>query len=234
MTALPRSREQPAGQSPEGRARLRFAAFLLVAILGLALLAFFGGFAVFAASVARQAAPADPHAEGIVVLTGGAERIASAIRLLAEGRANRLLISGVNPAVDARALAAIMGSDKKRYLACCIDLDHDAKDTAGNAWFTGQWADRRGYGSLIVVTSDYHMPRSLAELSDAMPGTRLVPYPVVEAGEGALAGRSRNLRLLMSEYVKFLGVRLRQFLRLPGPHPVETVSAAGSLRSPPQ
>jgi uncharacterized SAM-binding protein YcdF (DUF218 family) len=53
------------------------------------------GFVLFASVVTRMPAENNPHADGIVVLTGEGRRIAEGARLLDEGRAQRMLISGV-------------------------------------------------------------------------------------------------------------------------------------------
>ena len=181
------------------------------------------GFVGFARTVTGTLPPADPRAEGIVVLTGGAARIDGALQLLAEGRADRLLISGVNPAVTRETLASMIDSDLRKVLACCVDLDH-ARDTIENAALTRRWAHSLGYSSLIVVTSDYHMPRSMAELGEAMPNTRLIPYPVSNP-ELHLADWWRNAQvfgLLAREYGKYLLVETRNML--PGLNPVRAAN----------
>src|SRR5262249_22677598 len=101
-----------------------------------------------------------------------------AIELLAAGRGRRLLISGVHRATSAAEIARI----NPRYeglVSCCVDLDHSAINTVGNAVETRRWVRDRGFTSLIVVTSAYHMPRTMAELEKQMPDTQLVPFPVV-------------------------------------------------------
>jgi hypothetical protein len=103
---------------------------MVVCLAGISLLV---GFVDFAEDVADAEPPADPRAEGIVVLTGGTARIDGALQLLAEGRANRLLISGVNPAVTRQALASTVSDGLRWVLDCCVDLDHQAQDTIGNA-----------------------------------------------------------------------------------------------------
>jgi uncharacterized SAM-binding protein YcdF (DUF218 family) len=122
--------------------------------------------------------PADPRAEGIVVLTGDSARIESGLELLVEGRGSRLLISGVNPAVNEKTLADAFGAAFGVALACCVDLDHAALDTVGNAVETRKWAERQHFTSLLVVTSNYHMQRSMAELADAMPDIKLLAVPI--------------------------------------------------------
>ena len=137
---------------------------LLLALAGAVVVGLAVGFVAFADMVAKAAPPADPHADGIVVLTGDTARIDAALALLAEGRAERLLISGVNPTVSRDTIAALVGAELRPALDCCVDIDH-ARDTIENASSTGAWAADQAFSSLIVVTSGYHMPRSLAELS---------------------------------------------------------------------
>ncbi|HET7714062.1 MAG TPA: YdcF family protein [Bauldia sp.] len=197
---------------------------LVLALAGAAVVGLGVGFLAFADMVAKAVPPADPRAEGIVVLTGGTARINGALALLAEGRAERLLISGVNPAVGREAIAEMVPSELRPTLDCCVDLDH-ARDTIENASSTGEWTSRQGFSSLIVVTSDYHMPRSMAELRDAMPAVRLIAFPV--------ATPDLDLRrwwrdpeafsLLLREYGKYLAAETR--LLLPSSR---TAIAAGS------
>jgi uncharacterized SAM-binding protein YcdF (DUF218 family) len=187
---------------------------VLLGLMALALLALGAGFAAFANSVANAVPPSDPRADGIVVLTGGAARLDEALQLLADGHGERLLISGVNPRVKRNTLAATIGGDLTAVFACCTDLDHRALDTIGNAAEAARWADAQDFSSLIVVTSAYHMPRSMVELSGAMPGVRLVPYPVRNP-DLHLADWWRDraaFSLLAREYGKFLAAEARQAL----------------------
>ncbi len=183
--------------------RLARAAILLAGLGGFALAA---GFIAFASSIAGARPPADVRAEGIVVLTGGGGRIDSALHLLAEGRAQRLLISGVNPSVDLHMLADTVDKDLEVALACCVDLGRHARDTIGNAAEARDWVKKRGYTSLIVVTSDYHMPRSMAELAEALPKVKLIPYPVSnpDLHLGEWWSNASAFALLVREYGKYL------------------------------
>jgi uncharacterized SAM-binding protein YcdF (DUF218 family) len=190
---------------------------ILAGVLAVAILAFVVGFLGFAREVVDAKPPMDPRADGIVALTGGAARIDGALQLLAEGRAGRLLISGVNPSVTPDILAKTVASDGKNAMGCCVDLGHDARDTIGNAAETRSWATDKGYASLIVVTSDYHMARSMAELETVMPATRLIAYPVSNP-ELHLArwwSDPDAFGLLMREYVKYLWTKARLAIAAP-------------------
>jgi uncharacterized SAM-binding protein YcdF (DUF218 family) len=173
---------------------------VVVVLLGLA-----AGFVAFARTVAGYLpGGVAPRADGIVVLTGGAQRLLAGVRLLKEGRAARLLISGVNTQTSRQDLRRLSGLSE-RVFASRVDIDY-AKTTVDNAEETAAWAMAKGYRKLIVVTSSYHMPRSLTELSRAMPHVALVPYPVVPSR--LKAGRwwtdGFTVRVLLDEYAKLL------------------------------
>lgn len=163
------------------------------------------GFAVFATGVERtQRDPAD-SADGIVVLTGGKARIAEAMRLLSQGKARRVLITGVHRTTTKEELKEL-AREGNQLFTCCVDIDHEARNTIDNASETREWVAQKGYDSLIVVTSNYHMPRALAELGRAMPGITLVPYSVVDNNvrlDRWWAYRGTT-KLLLSEYLKYL------------------------------
>lgn len=172
-----------------------------------------GGFFGFVGLVTGYRTPSPLAADGIVVLTGGAERITGAVELMAAGKARRLLISGVHPDTTATRLGRLVEAEPQ-LMACCVDLDRRAANTIGNALETAKWAHRNGFRSLIVVTSAYHMPRSMLELSHAMPGTRLIPYPVARAGLTAATWQDdrATVLLLLQEYLKYTATRLRMSL----------------------
>ncbi len=202
-----------AGKGRRGRgARLRRA--LVPAVLTAPVILLVGGFVVFADRIISTRPPADPRADAIVVLTGGAQRIDGALNLIAEKRAKRLLISGVNRDVSHNDLSRVVSRNLRDDLACCVDLGKEALDTIGNAAETRHWAAERGFSSLIVVTSDYHMPRSMTELAGAMPDVDLIPYPVASP-HLSFAGWWHDpgaFGLLAREYGKFLVANARQML----------------------
>jgi uncharacterized SAM-binding protein YcdF (DUF218 family) len=178
-------------------------AFVLMLALGAAALAF--GFVLFAVFVTRDDATGWDKADGIVVLTGGDNRIETGAKLMAEGRAKRMLISGVNRKVSREEMQHLLGIDKQIF-NCCVDLGYEALDTVGNADETRTWAISNGYTKLIIVTSRYHMPRSLAELALVMPRVTLLPYAVTprKFPEAAWWLHPATTRVLLSEYLKFL------------------------------
>lgn len=163
------------------------------------------GFLMFANATTRPAGEAMPRAAAIVVLTGGAQRIGVAGRLLHKRQAGRLLISGVNRVVSRAELRRLLGIDAALF-ACCVDIDYAAQNTRGNAIETRKWVNKHEFDSLIVVTSSYHMPRSLTELGHLLPAVDLVAYPVVpnRLRDAPWWLDRENVLLLGAEYLKFL------------------------------
>ncbi len=189
------------------RRRIKSVAVRL-AVLGASALVL--GFPVFLWLLPNQEIVLDRNADGIVVLTGGTSRVTDALELLAAGRGKRLLITGVNPGTTTADIARqVTGYD--RFLGCCVDLDYSAINTLGNAVETRRWAIDRGFRSLIIVTSAYHMPRALAEISHQLPDVTLVPFPVVSDRLRVEPWWSNGTttRLVLSEYIKYLFAHVR-------------------------
>ena len=168
------------------------------------------GFAWFLSQVSSAEMKPSQNADGIVVLTGGSSRVSDAMELLAAGYGKRLLISGVHPTNGFNDIQRSL-PDSQRLLACCVDLDRSAVNTRSNATETRRWAVERGFQSLIVVTSNYHMPRAIVELSSAMPEIKLIPFSVIgdKWRDEPWWTSGAALRLLLSEYAKFLFAELR-------------------------
>lgn len=159
---------------PERKSRPRILSAVLAAIIVVAVM----DLLAFRARVERLTPPKQVAADGIVVLTGGSGmRIAEGLRLLEAGHGTRLLISGVNPSIGMDEVSARVGGAPDLF-ACCVDLGYRAESTLGNGGEAADWARANGFQRLAIVTSDYHMPRTLLVLGDAMPGRTLVAVPV--------------------------------------------------------
>ncbi len=169
------------------------AIWLLVRIPIYLMVAWMLGFGWFWSRLPDNTENAD-SADAIVVLTGDAGRIEAGLTLMREGKAKRMLISGVNPSVP---VVDLSGNDPEttELFACCIDLGREAENTVGNARETAAWVAAHDFSRVAIITSDYHTPRSMVLLKRAMPDQTLIPVPVSTEPE---------LYSLMTEYNKYL------------------------------
>ncbi len=182
----------------------RWIGFLIATAGVVCVLLLGGGFVWFERHVPRHEIKLDRKADGIVVLTGAASRIPDAIELLAAQRGKRLLITGVYHSTSSREIARLTPL-YSRYFACCIDIDRSALNTFGNAFETKRWTRHYDFKSLIVVTSNWHMPRTMAEIEHQLPDVELISYPVVAEKKAEPWWSNPNTtRLLLTEYLKYL------------------------------
>lgn len=199
--------------------RWKIHAAVLSGVLALLSVAYLIGLSIFIADIPRSPPSPVPQVDGIVVLTGGPERIQQSVSLLTAGSGTRLLISGVDQGVSLDDIRSLERVDSPLF-DCCIDIGRIAKDTIGNATETAAWAHQNGYGSLLVVTSAYHLPRATQELRYTMPNLTLQGFPVHQASVHLDRWYlyPGSARLLIAEYTKYLLtlVRLR-WLEKPTP-----------------
>jgi uncharacterized SAM-binding protein YcdF (DUF218 family) len=176
---------------------------VFLAVIFLALLGYGLSFVLFVSNL--PVAPAIlPKADGIVALTGGDERLDTAVALLERGVAKRLLVSGV-AAETTKETVGKMSEGGPRF-ACCADIGYAAEDTHGNAEEAAGWTREHHFSSLVIVTGRYHMPRTMKEFSHFLPDVTLIAYPV-EQSRVALDSwwmHPKTAQLLHREYVKYL------------------------------
>jgi uncharacterized SAM-binding protein YcdF (DUF218 family) len=179
---------------------VRALSFALVLLMALGI-----GFLWFAAALPDRVEMPEEHTQAIVVLTGGGARVGEGLRLLAEGKGDYLLITGVYRDVTLPEILALK-PDLPAELAERIELGYAADDTHGNAVEAATFMTRRELGSLRLVTAAYHMPRSLLEFRRTLPDAVIVAHPVFPEGldqrrwwsDGATA------EVLVGEYLKYL------------------------------
>ena len=152
-------------------------------------------------------------ADGIVVPTGGQARLHAGLDLLVDGRAPHLLLSGVGQGITKDMIAQSLALSPSRIaqLTCCVTLDFQAENTKGNARATQKWANDNNLSRILLVTSDYHMPRAALEFGYHLPERTIITYPVSAPD---LLGKSwysdwQTLRLYSREFLKYSLRRLR-------------------------
>lgn len=169
--------------------------------LVLLVVAWAAGFGMFMLSLGRPLD--DRKTDAIVVVTGGPGRIDRGLKVLRNGDAERMLVSGVDVDVRPVEFAVEYKIDRKLF-ACCIDLGWQAVDTRSNAEETAAWAKRHDFKSVRLVTTDWHMPRARMELAHALGNG----VEIVGDGVRSVTG----WRVLIREYNKYLVRRIALWL----------------------
>ena len=156
-----------------------------------------------------------PNATGIVVATGGDKRVSTGLHLLVAGHGQRLLISGIGKGVSKGDIArlvpfgAIPPTRLNQIIACCVDLGAVAENTRGNALEARIWAEQYGYTYLVLVTADYHIPRSLNDFRASISNAAIIPHAVPSGARLNYWWRHpATTAMLAREYVKYLLSRL--------------------------
>ncbi len=189
--------------------RLIMSCIILIAIWAYGLTAFIGG-------IPREVTNPDKETDGIIILTGGINRLDTAIKLLNNNKAQKLLVSGVGKDANLASLLILSGNlpDDISNLLGRIDLGYEAASTKGNAEEAAKWVKENNYKSIRLVTSNYHLKRSVIEFEKVMPDVELVEHPVIssslELDKWWQHGGTK--KLLVSEYNKYLVAKICSLL----------------------
>ncbi|MCX8502265.1 MAG: YdcF family protein [Alphaproteobacteria bacterium] len=186
--------------------------------LGLSLLAgwviWFSLLMAFLGEIPRQSQRHLPKADAIIVLTGSLGRIDHGIELFKQGVAERVFISGLPRDADTEQLLVNLPKPQQK---CCVGLGFAASDTRGNAVESAAFVREQGIRTVVLVTADFHMPRSLIEFRRLMPQTVIIPEPVItkNPSNGQWWRQRQSLFLILREFHKYTRARLSSFLSSP-------------------
>jgi uncharacterized SAM-binding protein YcdF (DUF218 family) len=175
----------------------RFAAFVV--------LLYALGFIFFALTLGKPAPANAQPTDAAVVLTGGKGRIEHAGEVLRAGKANRLLIAGVDPLVTKADLARRLGGERD-LLKCCVDLGSESVDTRTNAEEAQRWLVNHNFHSVRLITSDWHMRRARYEFERVLGPKFRLETDAVETEPGFVT--------LFGEYNKYLLRRIAVWVDL--------------------
>ncbi len=191
--------------------------FLLTPV-AIELVGFWGGgqlYARLARQRAKLALPPPMEHTAIVVLTGDQLRIPRAIELLRETGVPALIISGTARSTTLAELLNLQDSSLVRIqdIWSKIILEQNATSTLANARETARLARERQFRRLVLVTSDYHMRRSLVAFRLVSQDLNIIPYPVESSATGLFLRESyfswEGVYYLWTEYVKSLALKVR-------------------------
>ena len=159
------------------------------------------GFIKFYNSIKNYKASNKLSVEGIAVLTGGKGRIAKGIGLFKESPNSYLIISGVDKSIKSIEVVPedILNSNK-------VFIDRRSETTIDNAEEIIKWSNKNGITNIRIITSDYHMPRSMLILLRKSKSLNFYADPVVSDihSRDKWLINSKLLIFLIEEYLKFL------------------------------
>lgn len=168
------------------------------------------GFGAFTTAVFWMKPPDNSlTADAAIVLTGGTNRLNAGLDILAQKRTSDLLISGVHKDVETQDLMKLWGKTKDAP-PCCITLGHEADNTIGNAQEAKKWITHIQAKTIFLITSNYHMPRSLVEFHHLLPDVKIIPFPVKP--DGFDTNEEKMWRIQLIEYHKLLMTLFRTTL----------------------
>lgn len=192
----------------------RWKKYLLIVCttFGCIFLLWLSGFIWFGQRINGYAEHIDERTDAIVVLTGGRNRISAAIRLLNDNMAEHLFISGVEKHTT---MADIAGSLKTQINNPeKIELGYKATNTIENAREIKEWIEKNNIKSIRLITSNYHTPRSLAELKAYKLPLEIIPTPVYSEKVARHWWQSwGTFKLISVEYNKYLVVIFRNLFK---------------------
>lgn len=172
-----------------------------------------GGFLFFINQTPKEPNYILSKADAIIVLTGDNYRLKEGLSLLKNGIGEKLLITGVYPGVQLKDLVAVNAMEVKD-IQCCVEIDYQAETTRGNAIESAKWVSSNQYKSVRLVTSDYHMLRSLIEFKQYMPKVEFIPHPVFQSNIQPKKWWAwpKTTFFMVKEYNKFLISLVRTYL----------------------
>ena len=138
--------------------------------------------------------------DSIVVLTGDKFRISKGMEILSNGIGEKLLLSGVNKNIKIINIKNEFPK-YKNYFDCCVDIDNISSNTFENSRETFLWLEQNKYISVLVVSSDYHMPRVKLEFERFFETGNTYYHPVNSNNDVNAIGK---IKKLFFEYVKYM------------------------------
>ena len=120
----------------------------------------------------------------IVILTGGTNRIKEGFEVIdkleKKSIANlKILVSGTGKGFTKLSLQEQLNVNfDLRLIECCVKLDSVSQDTYSNATETSKWVSENNIEEILLITSNYHIPRSILEFRNKMPNLKILFYPI--------------------------------------------------------
>ena len=171
-----------------------YISFLLILFLIL-------GFVIFFSKINYNQVSFNYQTDGIAVLTGGKGRINLGLELFYKNKNLKLIISGVDKKVSDKS---IIPSNLKNKSS--ITIDKVSESTYENAKIINEWTFKHKLQNVTVITSYYHMPRSMMLIKSLTPTINFYAYPVEKKISKRISLRENILYyfFITEEYIKYL------------------------------
>ncbi len=159
------------------------------------------GFVIFLKRIQYKQVNFHYQTDGIAVLTGGKGRISLGLDLFNKNKNLKLIISGVDKKVSDKS---IIPYDLKNKGS--ITIDKESRSTYQNAKIINKWASKYKLQNVSIITSYYHMPRSMMLIQSLTPTINFYAYPVEKKISNKISFRDKILYyfFLTEEYIKYL------------------------------
>ena len=174
---------------------------LAIYILALMILSLICGFEMYLIKIHNNQVSFNYQTDGIAVLTGGKGRIDLGLELFIRNKNLRLIISGVDKKVSDKSIIPYNIKNKTR-----ITIDKVSETTYENAKIINEWTSKYKLQNVTVITSYYHMPRSMMLIKSLTPSINFYAYPVEKKVSNKISFRESMpyYFFLTEEYVKYL------------------------------
>ena len=153
----------------------------------------------------------------IVILTGGTNRIKDGFDIIKKFDEKskykiKILVSGTGKGFTKLSLQNMLSPDfDLKLIKCCVELDAISQNTYSNAKQTWKWSIRNNIKEFILITSNYHMPRSILEFKNKMPNIRILTYPIKPRKHeiNNWLNSFETFSLIFNEFCKFIISNIR-------------------------
>ena len=145
--------------------------------------------------------------DAAIVLTGDKYRINKGLELINKNIVDNLLISGVNKNIN-KNLIQQKFKNSKAIFDCCIEIENISRNTFENARESYSWMKNKNFNSLIIITSNYHLPRAQLEFS------RFIKKENILFISSDAFLENSSIKKLFVEYIKFIRTNLSLMISL--------------------
>ena len=185
---------------PRKKKGLRNAVLVLIVLLA-------AGAAIPHLNARTLPGPGGKPADALLVLTGDENRIPEGYRAWREGKAAELYILGAGGGAKLEKVLPGRPALSPKELRK-LHIEGWSENTLENAFSAKDLAAGRGFRKVILVTSDYHMPRAHLSLRTVLPAPVSIEVIPVRTEWKDRAAFPRTLRLFFVEGWKYWGYRI--------------------------